>query len=153
MFWACFHGITKGSSVFWEKEWGSILEEIYRARIVPIIDDWIRMHTDQGLTFMQDGAPSHTACGTIQDLQERGIICSQWPPYSPDLNPIEHVWNKMKDWIQDRWEDELRMYNELRAAIQAAWEAIEESYLEELLSTMQARCQAVIDANGMHIRW
>ena len=59
----------------------------------------------------------------------------------------------MKDWIQDRWEDELRTYNELRAAIQAAWEAIEESYLEELLSTMQARCQAVIDANGMHTQW
>ena len=153
MFWACFHGTTKGSSVFWEKEWGSISEKIYRARIVPILDGWIRMHTDQGLTFMQDSAPSHTARGTIQDLQEQGIICSQWPSYSPDLNSIEHVWNKMKDWIQDRWEDELRTYNELRAAIQAVWEAIEESYLEELLSTMQARCQAVIDANGMHTQW
>ncbi len=102
---------------------------------------------------MQDGASSHSAKGTIQDLRERGVICLQWPAYSPDLNPIEHVWNKMKDWIQERWEDSLHSHDELRAAISAAWEAIEESYLEELLSTMHDRCQAVIDADGKHTKW
>ena len=53
----------------------------------------------------------------------------------------------MKDWIQDRWDDTLHGYDELRAAVQAAWEAAKESYSEEPLSTMQAQCQVVIDAN------
>ena len=38
-------------------------------------------------------------------------------------------------------------------AITAAWEAVEEDYFEELLSTMQARCQAVIDADGKQTPW
>ena len=59
----------------------------------------------------------------------------------------------MKDWIQDRWEDSLLSYDALREAITAAWAAIEEDYLEELLSTMPDRCQAVIDADGKHTRW
>jgi DDE superfamily endonuclease len=149
----CFHGRTKGPSVFWEKEWGSISEETYRARIVPIVDGWLRLQADQELVFMQDGASSHSAKGTIQDLLERGVICIKWPAYSPDLNPIEYVWNKMKDWIQDRWDDTLHSYDALREAITAAWEAVEEDYLEELLSTMEARCQAVIDADGKQTSW
>ena len=59
----------------------------------------------------------------------------------------------MKDWIQDRWDDTLHSYDALRRAIAAAWEAIEEDYLEELLSIMQARCQAVIDADGKQTPW
>ena len=29
MFWDCFHGNTKGISLFWEKDWGSISKETY----------------------------------------------------------------------------------------------------------------------------
>lgn len=153
MFWGCFHGRIKGPGLFWEKEWGSINEESYRAHIVPLIDGWIHLHADQELIFMQDGASSHSARGTIQDLLERGVVCMKWPAYSPDLNPIEMVWNKMKDWIQDQYEDTLITYNPLREAVAAAWEAVEEDYLEELLATMPARCQAVIDADGLQTRW
>ncbi len=44
-------------------------------------------------------------------------------------------------------------YDALREAIQVAWNAVPESYLLELLKSMSARCQAVIDANGMHTRY
>jgi DDE superfamily endonuclease len=102
---------------------------------------------------MQDSVPAHAARGTIKDLQERGIYCIQWPSFSPNLNPIEMVWNWMKDWIQDHYDDNLRGYDQLREAITAAWNAVPESYLLELLESMPARCQAVIDANGMHTRY
>jgi DDE superfamily endonuclease len=93
MFWGCFHNNIKGPGIFWEKDWGSIKEESYRNHIVPIIDGWIRSEGNEGLIFMQDSAPAHAAKGTIQDLRERGIICLRWPSFSPDLNPIEMVWN------------------------------------------------------------
>jgi transposase len=69
---------------------------------------------------MQDAAPAHAAKGTIKDLQKREIVCLRWPIYSPDLNPIEIVWNWMKDWIQERYDDNLHRYNAPRAAIIAA---------------------------------
>lgn len=95
MFWGCFSGYGKGPCLFWEKEWGSIDAEGYCERIVPLIDGWCRLYPDH--EFMQDNAPSHHASETIQELKERGIKVISWPPYSPDLNPIESVWNKMKD--------------------------------------------------------
>jgi transposase len=155
MFWGCFHGNTKGPGLFWEKDWGTIREETYRAKIVPIVDGWIRLKGSQGepLVFMQDSAPCHVAKGTIKDLEERGIICIRWPAFSPDLNPIEMVWNWMKDWIQERYDDRLRGYDELREAIIAAWDAVPDAYLNQLLEEMPAKCQAVIDANGLHTRY
>ena len=54
MFWGCFHNDTKGPGLFWEKDWGTIKEESYRAKILSIIDDWIRIKKDEGedLIFM-----------------------------------------------------------------------------------------------------
>ena len=61
--------------------------------------------------------------------------------------PHETVWNFMKGRIQERYEDNLHAYDELRAAILAAWKAVEGAFLMELLESMPARCQAVIDTN------
>ena len=91
MFWGCFNGTMKGPYMFWEKEWGSITSQIYCDRIIPLIQGWLRMPNNGHLLYMQDGAPSHTAAATKEELCERGIPIIIWPPYSPDLNPIETV--------------------------------------------------------------
>jgi hypothetical protein len=88
-----------------------------------------------------------------EDLHERGVHYVKWLSFSPDLNPIEKVWNWMKDWIQDHFDDTLTSWDELREAMEAAWEALPATYLAEELSKMPARCQAVIDADGMHTRY
>jgi hypothetical protein len=98
---------------------------------------------------MQDNAPGHNSNATKQELQERRVEVIFWPAFSPDLNPIEMCWNWMKDYIEDKWGlDEKPSYNKLRSYVKEAWEALPESYLKELLASMPARCQAVIDANG-----
>jgi hypothetical protein len=51
------------------------------------------------------------------------------------------------------YDDNLRGYDELRTAIIEAWNAVPESHLLELLESMPARCQAVIDADGKHTRY
>lgn len=51
------------------------------------------------------------------------------------------------------YDDNLRSYDELRAAIVATWDAVPTIYLEELLGRMPARCQAIIvlSPNGMYV--
>jgi hypothetical protein len=151
MFWGSFSGCLKGPSLFWEKDWGLIRATSYQDHIVPLIHGWIRLHLT--LLLMQDGAPGHKAAETKEDLRERGIYPIFWPAYSPDLNPIETVWNRMKDWIMKKYPDYHTSYDRLRIAVKEAWDAIGELELLALVREMPARCQAVIDANGMHTKY
>jgi len=73
-----------------------------------------------------------------------------WSLYSPDLNLIESIWDKMKDYLQDNFPEQMT-YSQLRAAVQEAWDSITVDQLNELIDGMHDRCQAVIDAHGMHI--
>jgi DDE superfamily endonuclease len=50
-----------------------------------------------GRVLMQDNASIHTAKKVQKWCEENAIPQLDWPPYSPDMNPIEHVWAK-KEW-------------------------------------------------------
>lgn len=150
MFWGGFNGTTKGPCLFWEKEWGTIGQQSYSDRIIPLIDGWIRMNPN--IQLMQDGAPGHTGGNTRAELLDRGIRSIFWPAYSPDLNPIETVWNSMKDYVAENYPEKLS-YDQLRGAVKTAWESITPEFLGNLVAEMPARCAAVIAANGMHTRY
>jgi transposase len=149
-----FSGLAgKSPGVFWKKDWGTITLESYCQHIVPVIDGWIRLMAREEHVFMQDNAKPHSAANTLAKLEEQGIRCIQWPPYSPNLNPIEHVWKTIKQWIQQHYPEKMT-YDRLRKVIREAWEkAITEEYLNDLLDTMQKRYEDVYLAAGKHSHW
>ena len=101
---------------------------------------------------MQDNAPGHVSRATTAAFAERNIHPIHWPPYSPDLNPIESVWNIMKDHIQENYPEKMS-YVRLKQAVIAAWNAVEAWKLDELIDSMHDRCLAVIDAQGQQIKY
>ena len=150
MFWGSFAGSEKGPSLFWEKELKTIDSEKYCSKIVPLIDGMVSMRP--WLFVMQDNAPAHASERTIKEFQERHIDPIDWPPNSPDLNPIEAVWDKMKDYVQERYPSlgrgKQRTHDELRAIVQEAWNSVPDEYLDDLIESMPKRCRAVLEADG-----
>ena len=52
--------------------------------------------TTDDAVFQQDNAPVHTASVVTEWSEQQNIQVDEHPPYSPDLNPIEHVWVALK---------------------------------------------------------
>ncbi|VDB89448.1 Bgt-51220 [Blumeria graminis f. sp. tritici] len=104
------------------------------------------------LSVMQDNAPAHTAGSTMEDMRQRLIQPIFWPANSPDLNPIEAVWNRMKDYIQRRHPNlgcgKQRTRDSFLKIVKEAWDSVSSEDLVRLTQSMPARCQAVIDADG-----
>lgn len=113
---------------------------------------YIETH-DPEIVYFQDGAPCHRSRYTLANLEARNIHTVRFPPYSPDLNIIEHVWNWMKAWIQQYYYtahyDAQKINREhLRGVIWEAWNAVPNEYIQTLYDSWWNRCQAVIDAQG-----
>jgi transposase len=107
------------------------------------------MKQHPGLRFQQDNAGGHSARYTHEQLELYGIHVIFWPAFSPDLSPIETVWDWIKDWIQEYDPTVHRSYKRLRAAVIQAWGSIPHEKIRTLIrDTMRERCQAVIDAQG-----
>ena len=73
--------------------------QAYCEHIVPVVYEWMQSHSDYYWKFIQDNASCHKACATIDKLRVHGIQPLEWPAFSSDLNPIEHMWKWMKDYI------------------------------------------------------
>jgi hypothetical protein len=112
------------------------------------------------MSFMQDNAPIHIAQIIKKFFEENGISTIDWPPYSPDLNPIKHAWAKLKEMIY-RLDPDIENYqgsigdlkDRFNELIKRAWEALGQEYFDKLIESMPRRIQAVIKAKGWYTKY
>lgn len=156
MFWGSFFGRQKGPCLIWEKEWGRVTAASYSEKIVPLIDGVVLR--EPGLHVMQDNAPPHKARQTMREFERRNISPIEWPPYSPDLNPIETVWSYMKAYIERRHpqldQGRQRRQGQLRQMLNEAWDlGFDGDDLEKLIDSMPRRIRAVYEAEGGYVNY
>jgi len=53
-----------------------------------------------GDVVVMDNLSSHKAVGVREAIESVGASLWYLPPYSPDLNPIEKLWSKVKSWLR-----------------------------------------------------
>jgi transposase len=102
--------------------------------------------------WMQDGARPHTAKETMDYLRAKDVILLEnnknpeepnlgWPPYSPDLNPIEAFWGVTKGKIVDtvhQCKDDDSLFLECSKA----WDGIPQDCIDSAIDCFPARVMA-----------
>jgi transposase len=159
MFWAAFGQDRRTGLVPLDGDPESRRGGVTAKVIVDLYQAFLPTILQPGDIFMQDNATVHTARITQAILRNMGVTVMVWPPYSPDLNPIENLWGLMKAEIYklypeleyaDDTEDTLA---KLIEAAKEAWQEIDSTVLYNLSITMPHRVQAVIAADGWYTKY
>ena len=82
---------------------------------------------NSGDILVLDNLSSHKISGALDPVFEKGASVLFLPPYSPDLNPIEESWSKMKSIVRKL---KPRSLEQLEAALKVALCSFTEKDLE-----------------------
>jgi transposase len=114
----------------------------------------------EGSQFQQDGAPIHTSHRVTTWMTFHTVIrLLNWPPYSPDLSPIEHLWPRLKELIYelepglDDITDKKEQKRVLIEILPRCWEMVDDLTMRACLESMPDRINACILANGWQTRY
>ncbi len=119
-------------------------DEILRPIVVPFIND-------NHLMSQHDNARPHVARICTQFLEAENMVLA-WPAYSPDMSPIEHVWDALDQHTQLCVPVPANI-QQLRTVIEEEWTNTPQTTINNLINSMRRRCVALREANGGHTRY
>lgn len=121
-------------------------DDILTPHVLPFIQ------ANAGMTFQQDNARPHVARVNMAFLAQHNIDVLPWPSLSPDLSPIEHVWDQLGRQVRRR-RNPPQTLPDLAHALQEEWQNIPMPRINRAIASMRRRCQAVVNANGSFTRY
>lgn len=98
--------------------------------------------------FMHDGTPAYKA--VTKFLNDQNINILEWPDNSLDFNPIENVWNFLKNKVQETRPNNI---NELKEVAKTLWVTMDSTYFARLAESMPKRLEMVIQCKGDIIKY
>ncbi len=151
--WGCFSAAGPGYlHVFYDNMDGALYKKILDEHLIdvaerdfpavsPAITQW---------HFLQDNARYHKGHIHREWFHNKGVSVLDFPPYSPDLNPIENLWAVVAREVEKMQCDTVE---ELGDAVLKVWDELPLDTFGMLARSMPKRCQAAVNAGGHHTKY
>ena len=113
---------------------------------------WATEHFgEDNWTFQQDSAPAHKAKLTQEWISENFpdfISAQEWPPYSPDLNPMDYsIWSILESKACAKSHKTLAT---LKTDLQKAWCELSLDTIAKIVDNFPKKLNLCVDAGGGH---
>lgn len=124
---------------------GKMTGATYREILDEVMLPFAKRSMPPDFTFQQDNDPKHSCKLVKKWFEQQKLKVLDWPAQSPDLNPIEHLWEGLKSSCAG-----IRVKNESSKfkLLQSKWSAITQETISTLIVSMPDRMKAVIDSKG-----
>lgn len=151
MIWGCMTWDGVGNITLIE---GKMNSEVYQKILE---EEYLDTLEDKGKSvsetiLQQDNDPKHTSGSTRAWLEEKNIQVLPWAPQSPDMNPIEHLWNEVDRRLR-RLPELPKNREDLWNKLLAVWIGIEPEFVQRLITSMPDRVAALEQAKGGYTRY
>lgn len=150
MVWGGICGNRKTNLVIVE---GNLTAQRYINQVLrPVVLPFLREDVNEGVLYQQDNARPHVA-RIVQDFfTDNQMDVLPWPARSPDLSPIEHLWEHLDRKIRER-DPQPATRQQLIRYLQEEWDQIPAQVIRRLTDSSRRRVQACIAAAGGPTRY
>lgn len=143
MVWGCFsgHGIGPLHRI------NGIMDRfMYKDILENVMLPYAEWNMPLSWSFQHDNDPKHTSKHVLNWINSAKINVLKWPAQSPDLNPIENLWEIVDKRINREGisGDKEKLFE----AVKDAWNSIPNNIIENLITSMPNRCKAVLKNKG-----
>lgn len=146
--WGCFSAKEVGQAEIWVGEFDA---QRYKSVLADSLLPSARSAFPSGQWWLlHDNSPQHCSHVAQGWLFNKCVQCLDFPPWSPDLNPIENLWHDLKRRVEAC---NARTTDELELHLKEEWEATPQSFLARLAHSMPQRCRLVQESGGHKIKY
>ncbi len=134
MIWCAISGYSKTRPILisGNSNASRYITEVLQAEVLP----FLQQNSDVRM-YQLDNASAHRSA----QVTSTNLLAFPWPTMSPDLNPIEHVWNALKRHIGS--ENPENLVSSARSVI-SAWESLPDTLIRNVVESMPRRVQQCI---------
>ena len=160
MVWGCFGGGNRETFCPIDVKWANarVYLKLLEYLVIPVVQ---RINdTIGGQVFQQDNSPVHNTSVVTEWFEQHSIQVDEHPPYSPDLDPIEHVWAVLKQQLHKQHPDIAdtpggpdAVRARLIEVLPKVWDSLPEQLFDNLYRSIADRVAAAIDAKEWYTRY
>ena len=147
--WGCFAYSGVGTLyTFTENLNGQLMRSILDTCLLESAEKFFNLPMQWYL--LHDNSRNHTAEPVRKWLHDHGISVLDFPPYSPDLNPIENLWAHMKRRVKNHFITDV---DQLQSVVHDEWSKTDIDWIHHTVDSMPDRCEQVVAARGLYIHY